>query len=261
MIVHSPAVEDEYVVFHGVSWETYEAILDAIGEYHLRHTYLRGAFEFRRRLCGVSWKDYQKLLAAAGNMSLPHVYDRGELILMSPLQTHDWRKSLIGRMLETLAYEFELPIKSIGSTTIWSSRLKRGFQPDEAYYIKSELRVRGKEEFEPDVDPAPDLVLEVDVTQDSSERMEVFASVNVPEVWRIRGQDLLFFRLGRKGQYKEVKQSRAFAYLGPDDFTRFLAMRDEMDETAVVREFIRWARKKHAQYRRRQRKHPRRKGP
>ena len=31
--------ESEFVVIEGIPWETYEGILDALGEYHLRHTY------------------------------------------------------------------------------------------------------------------------------------------------------------------------------------------------------------------------------
>ena len=44
----------EYVVLYGVPRETYKGILDALGEYHLRHTYDQGTLEMRRILCGVT---------------------------------------------------------------------------------------------------------------------------------------------------------------------------------------------------------------
>jgi len=56
--------ESEYVVLEGVPWVTCEGILDAIGEYHLRHTYDEGALQMRRILYGVAWEDYLKLLDA-----------------------------------------------------------------------------------------------------------------------------------------------------------------------------------------------------
>ena len=57
-----------YVVLYGVPWETYEGILDALGEYHLRHTYDRVALETRRILYGVTW---ERLLETPGRNLRP----------------------------------------------------------------------------------------------------------------------------------------------------------------------------------------------
>src|SRR5580704_7590929 len=132
------AAESEYIVLYGVPWETYEGILDAIGDYHLRHTYDSGTLEMRRLLYGVSPEDYLKLLDATPDLYLRHTYDGWALEMMSPRQEHDWMGKLIARMIEAFALAADLPIKSTGSTTIRPVKGIRGLQPDQTYYLANE---------------------------------------------------------------------------------------------------------------------------
>jgi Uma2 family endonuclease len=236
----------EYVVYYGVPWETYEGILDALGEYHLRHTYDQGALEMRRVLYGVTWEDYLKLLDATPDFSLPHTYDEGTLEMMSPRKDHDWKASLIARMIETLAFALDIPIQSIGSTTLRAAKGGRGLQPDKTYYLASEPRVRCKDTYDPQKDPPPDLAIEVDVTSSSVPRMPVFAKIGVPEIWRIERGRVRFYKLKSKAKYEAVARSVAFPFLKPADLMRFVDRRSEIGENAVVREFVVWAQGAHA---------------
>ena len=237
-----PSSESEYVVLHGVPWETYEGILAALGEYHLRHTYDEGTLEMRRLLYGVTWEDYLKLLKATPDFSLPHTYDEGALEMMSPTKGHDWVAKLIGRMIETFALAVDLPIQSIGSTTLRPSKGRGGLQPDQTYYLANEPRVRCKETYEPHKDPPPDLAIEVDVTSSSVPRMPVFAKIGVPEIWRIERGRVRFYRL-KKAKYEAIQRSVAFPFLKPADLMRFVKRRAETGENGVVREFVEWAKK------------------
>jgi Uma2 family endonuclease len=238
---------DPFVVLYGVPWKTYEAILDALGEYHLRHTYDRGTLEMRGLLYGVDWRDYQKFLDALGDISLRHTYDRGTLEMMSPRKDHDWVKRIVGRLIEAMCLELNIPVQSIGSTTLTSESVERGLQPDEAYYIANEPLVRGKPQFEPDRDPPPDLVVEVDVTNSSVRRLPAFAAMKVPEIWRYDGEQLQFLRLTESGEYAESPTSAAFPFLGPQDVARFLDLRTTTDENSLIRSFLEWARERSKQ--------------
>ncbi len=238
------SAESEYVVLYGVPWETYEGILGALGEYHLRHTYDQGTLEMRRILHGVTWEDYLKLLDATPDLYLRHTYDEGTLEIMSPLKDHNWVAKTIARMIETLAFALDVAIQSIGSTTIRARKGGRGVQPDEAYYFAHEPRVRCKETYDPQHDPPPDLVIEVDVTSSSLPRMPVLAKIGVPEVWRLERGRLRFYRLKSKAKYEPVQHSLAFPFLKPADLMRFLNRRAEIGENAVVREFVEWARQR-----------------
>jgi Uma2 family endonuclease len=238
----SAGAESEYVVLYGVPWATYEGILDALGEYHLRHTYDEGALEMRRVLYGVTWEDYLKLLDATPDFSLRHTYDEGTLEMMSPRKEHDWVGSLAARMIETLAFVMDFPIQSIGSTTLRAAKGGRGLQPDKAYYLAHEPQVHCKETYEPEKDPPPDLVIEIDVTKSSIPRLPVFAKIGVPEIWQSHRGRLQFYRLSR-GKYVASQRSVAFPFLKPADLMRFINRRAVIGENGVVREFIEWAQK------------------
>jgi len=229
---------DPFIVLHGISWEMYTKILDALGEYHLRHTYDSGELELRARLYGVTWQDYMRFLEALGDHSLRHTYDGGTLEMMSPRKDHDWIKRFIGRIIETVAYEFDTDIQCIGSTTLTGESVEKGFQPDETYYIAHEPQVRGKATFEPDIDPPPDLLVEVDVTSSSIPRLPGFAALQIPEVWRHADGGIQFLRRTADGEYEQLSRSDAFPLLTPTDIDLSLDQLGSMSENAVLRELI-----------------------
>jgi Uma2 family endonuclease len=191
-------------------------------------------------LYGVTWEDYLKLLDANGDLYLRHTYDEGTLEMMTPRKKHDWVAGLLGRMVEALTLALDLPIQSIGSTTLRAASGGRGIQPDRTYYLASEPRVHCKESYDPQRDPPPDLAIEVDVTSSSVPRMPILAAIGVPEVWRFERGRLRFYRLGKAG-YEPAQCSGAFPFLTPPDLMRFVNRRVKVGETAVVREFVQWA--------------------
>ncbi len=233
--------ENLFVLLTGVPWDVYDRFTDALGEHRLRHTYDRGLFELRREVFGVSWKSYEATLRALGDFHVRHIYDQGHLLLMSPLKSHDWIKRLISRFVESMAYDQHIPIQSIGSTTITSRAAERGFEADESYYVRNEAKVRGKLEFEPDVDPPPDLILEVDVTTSSVDQLSLYAAMKVPEVWLHDGTSLTFLVL-KRGKYQDSKRSLAFPFLEPSDIDQFIKQHADMDETSLTRQFVAWSR-------------------
>jgi Uma2 family endonuclease len=233
--------DDPFVVLYGVSWGMYEQLLEALGEYHLRHTYADGTLEMRGVLYGVAWMDYQRFLSALGDYNLRHTYDGWHLEMMPPRKDHNWIKSLIGRMIELLTYEFGIPIQSVGSTTLTADEVTQGVQPDEAYYIAHEPSVRGKRTYNSAIDPPPDLIVEVDVTKSSLERMPTFALLKIPEVWRHGKNQTKFFQLQADGTYLEVEQSIAFPFLRSADIQRVLDQSGQVEENALLRSFVAWA--------------------
>jgi len=122
---------------------------------------------------------------------------------------------------------------------------KGGTEPDQSYYIANEPRVRCKDTYDPEHDPPPDLVFEVDVTPISVPRMPVFAKIGVPELWRCRRLQVEFYRLAPTGGYEAVTHSVAFPFLKPANLMRFVERHAEIGENALVREFLAWARDAH----------------
>ena len=84
--------------------------------------------------------------------------------------------------METIAEELDVKIYPLGSTTFKEPRLS-GAEPDECFYLRRIEAVRGKKRLDISEDPAPDLVLEIDVTSSSENRLQVYADLGVAEVW------------------------------------------------------------------------------
>jgi Uma2 family endonuclease len=128
--------------------------------------------------------------------------------------------------------------------TFRRKRKQRGLEPDECYWIANEPAVRGKYKFDFRVDPPPDLVVEVDVTSSSLDRMSIYAVLGVPEVWRFDGRTMTFNELRSNGKYAAIADSKSFPGVSNSDVQGFLAQHQQLDETSVIRQFRAWVRQR-----------------
>ena len=92
----------------------------------------------------------------------------------------------------------------------------------------------------PTVDPPPDLVLEVDITHSSLDKLSIFAVVGVPEVWRYDGERVRMLALAGDS-YVEREQSLAFPALQSAHLVELLAASQQMPRTAWLRHVRAWA--------------------
>lgn len=192
----------------------------------------------------VDWRTYTRLLKLFADRSSPRLaYDRGTLEIMSPLFEHEVAAAMIAAFVLVLAEEQNIPAQSGGSTTLRLRKKQRGIEADRCWWVQNEARVRGKRTIDLKVDPPPDLAVEIDVTSSSLNKMGIYASLGLPEVWRGDDQGLTFQVLQPDGTYAAVTHSRAFPLVTADDLVRFLALRATLDETSVVRQFRAWVRR------------------
>lgn len=196
-----------HFVLPHITWDTFERILDEIGEARFRVTYLRGRLEFMT----ISLK-------------------------------HDHFGEWIGRLIFLVAFELELPLFSGGSTTLKSALKGVGLESDRCFWIKHEAQIRGKEKWNALTDPPPDLAVEIDITTSWLDRLEVYASLKVPEIWRFDGETLKVLILGANGKYKERAKSVTFPSLPMNEFTRFVKKIGNTEEMSAIREFTEWLR-------------------
>jgi Uma2 family endonuclease len=145
-------------------------------------TKLRG--EQRIVLSGISWEIYEQLRGNEENWHVRMAYDNGRLELMSPSTDHEAIKGLIGQMIEAFTEEMGIPRRSLGSSTWKRSELGKGCEADECYYILNHHRVCRRRTVDLSVDPPLDLVVETEISCSAVQRMRIYASLGVPEIWR-----------------------------------------------------------------------------
>ncbi len=191
----------------------------------------------RFRLHAIGWAQYIEIADSLGEAHVRLTYDHGNLELMTLSHGHERFSSLLGRFVEVITEEFDLPIQSGGSTTLNREDLSRGAEPDRCYYLDNEPLVRDKDELDLTVDPPPDLAIEVDITRSSLNRMSIYAALGIPEVWRFDGHSLTICQRNTAGGYDDVPRSRFFPTIPPALIEEFLGRRTELDETRLVRAF------------------------
>ena len=193
-------------------------------------------------LKNISWKTYESLLnelTQQGGIRL--TYDRGNLEIMTPSAPHEKYKKILGRFVESVSDELNVEICSLGSLTCRREDLARGLEPDQCYYIQNENVVWDKEQIDLNQDPPPDLVVEIDVTSSSIDRLSLYASLGVPEVWRYDGNRLIIYQLEAQ-EYTERDVSPTFPFLSQVEMLRFLELRRTTKENALIRLFREWVR-------------------
>ncbi|MBD2157691.1 Uma2 family endonuclease [Leptolyngbya sp. FACHB-16] len=189
----------------------------------------------------VSWDGYEAILEAlGGDRSAQLTYYEGTLEIMTPLEAHENSSDLIGDFIKILVEETNLTIKSMGSTTLKRLGLQAGAEPDRGFYIANEPKVRGKT-VDLNTDPPPDLVVEVDITHTDIDKNALYAELGIPEFWRYDGKTLTIYQL-QNGQYQEVPSSPTFSWVPKRVFYEFLQNCAQQGETQAKRSLRQWIR-------------------
>ena len=197
---------------------------------------LSEAPETRMVLENVNWETYVAL-ADQRRGSVPRMtYNEGVLEMMSPKRKHENISCLIGRMIEAYSEIKGIEILSVASVKVKRSDLRKAYEADESYYVTSIDQVLAKEELDFEVDPAPDLVVEVELTSSAIDKFELFAAMQVREVWRHDGTAVQFYRLV-DGFYAPTASSLELPGLEAELINRFLDQRLQAGETTLIRAF------------------------
>jgi Uma2 family endonuclease len=123
--------------------------------------------------------------------------------------------------------------------------LKKGFEPDNCYYVEHEAQMRAKEELDLSSDPPPDLAIEVEMSRRGRGKLKLYEAFGVPEAWRYGGKMLQVYQLGSDGRYESQTTSRAFPGFPFDEAQRVLSQIGKASETVLVKSFRSWV-KAHA---------------
>jgi Uma2 family endonuclease len=202
----------------------------------------------RLELHGVGWETYERLLDCEESRrgSVRMMYDQGRLVIVAPPPAHDISGERLGQIVRLTAAGLGLNCLGLGRTTLARRDASRGKEPDNAYYIANEPRVRGqltrKLKLDLDVDPPPDLAIEVETTHHDPGMFDVYAAISVPEVWHFDGQSLRAFVLHRGGGYQEVTVSLGLPLLPLDEIPGWLERFETEGGSATILAFLDWVR-------------------
>jgi Uma2 family endonuclease len=183
----------------------------------------------------VSWEEYEDLLEEVGEASgLRISYDEGTLNVMTLSVKHEYYERFIEKMLVCVIVRLGVNIRSFGSATMRKQKKRKGNEPDLCFYVQTADAIGNRIELDFEIDPPPDVAVEIDIPHDSRKKFSIYAGLEVPELWRFNG-DALTIHLLDEERYEEVEASRALPMLTSEILTQFLTqLRDEGDFKTLI---------------------------
>jgi Uma2 family endonuclease len=189
---------------------------------------------------GISWDEYEELLEAVGEASgLRISYDEGRLQIMTLSHRHERYSTLIERIVDRVSGFLRIKVLFYGSATMKKARKQKGVEPDACFYVQNATLVGTKDEIDFNVDPPPDVVVEVDLHHESLSKFPIYAALGVPEVWRYDGDSLTIHQLHDE-QYVASEASLSLPMLTGAVLTEFLARSPKQDQYDILLAFEEW---------------------
>jgi len=143
-----------------------------------------------------TWQDYCALRDSRGDGAIPRIkFRNGEILLMSPLPRHGREANILADVVKVLLDSDNRNYEA------------GGIEPDYCFYIDNWQAAAGKDRINWQVDPPPDLVIEIDVSTYTA--AADYAPYGVPEVWLFQKSGLKIYALHGK-TYELQASSRYF---------------------------------------------------
>ncbi len=193
-------------------------------------------------LHGVSWDEYEKLLQAVGKAPILRItYDHGRMQIMTLSFKHEYYDHIIEQMIGVLRIICRTKVAFFGSATLKQQKWLKGAEPDACFYVQSTSIIGNKINLDLRPDPPPDVVLEVDIHHESFSRFHIYEGLGVPELWYYDEQKLTLYQL-QEGRYEAITQSLAFPILTDEVLTKFLAQSQNEGQDETLLAFEEWLR-------------------
>ena len=206
------------------------------------------AVDFARRheasviLSGIKWETYERFVQKTlDKLRSPRFYyEKGNLLIMPPTAEHESNNRSLASVVEVIAEICEMDWCNFGSTTFRREDMGRGFAPDTCFYFQNVAQMRGVRRLDMSVHPAPELIIEIDITSLSTMRQSIYAAFGVAEIWRYNGVQVEILTLS-EGRYAPCANSLALPLVTPAKLTEFLQLSQSLSRLEWLRQVRAWA--------------------
>ena len=193
-------------------------------------------------LSNVAWATYDEFVQETMDVIVNprFYYEKGSLLIMPVTAEHESINRSISSLIDILAEEFRINSRSLGSATYQREDIEKGFEPDSCFYFANEPQIRAVKRLDMTIHPAPDLIIEVDITSPSTGRQNIFAAFGVPEIWRYNGAKMRILKL-ENDKYVEISNSLALPKVTTEKLTEFVEKSAALSRLEWIGEVRNWA--------------------
>ena len=192
------------------------------------------------QLQDVSWEEYQRLLDGLDERPrFKMTYNFGDLHIMTKTFRHESFANLFGFLIVVLAEELDFEFISGGTTTLSSENTLSGAEGDDCFYFDHLEEIAPKDRLDLNVDPPPNILVEVDITNPTIKKFPTYATLRIPEIWHFDGTVFTFHQLSESG-YSEATHSLRFPFLSAEVLPTFLLIGKKEGTMKMMKAFRAW---------------------
>ena len=188
----------------------------------------------------VSWAEYEYLLEKVGEAKgLRISFNEGVMQIMTLSVKHEGITAFVQDLVRIISLRLRLKILFFGSATMRRAKKEKGSEPDVCFYLQSVPILKNPARPDFAVDPAPDVVVEIDIHHQSLDKFPIYAALGVPEIWRYDGEVCALHAL-ENGEYVLLQTSKALPMLTGEVLTGFLNRLHTQDQYDTLLAFEEW---------------------
>ena len=117
------------------------------------------------------------------------IYCDGRLTLVGKSRKHYWYAERLGELAKAVARGSRIPWEDAGTATFRLESMKAGLEGDKTFYVGNNAELmRGPLDIDLDVQPAPDLAIEVEVSHAADAALVAWERLGVSEICRFRSE-------------------------------------------------------------------------
>jgi len=130
---------------------------------------------------------------------------------------------------------------SLGSVTLKKQPLHKGAEAGDCFYFAATGTIIRQDTLDLAADPPPDVVIEIDVSSQSTRKLQTYASFGVPEIWCYRKGTLEILKLVG-GEYISASASQFLPLITDKRVTQFIADCESGSDLEAQRKLREWLR-------------------
>jgi Uma2 family endonuclease len=195
---------------------------------------------------GIRWDVYVAICDALDEKrGVRMIYHDGRLIFMGKSRRHEQLAELLGHLVMAVAVYLQIDCEPSGEATFRRRQKEAGVEGDRTFHFSGNAeRMRGLRNYDFEVDPPPDLAIEVEASHLADAAIAAWGRLGVTEVWRFDAATLActFWNRHDDGTYGQVDRSTFLPMLDPSDVSDQIRRAHELGFSTWYRQLEHWVR-------------------
>lgn len=162
---------------------------------------------------------------------------------MGKSRRHEWMSECFGHLVMAIATRLRISCEPAGEATYRRHEKDAGLEGGRTFHIGADAEwMRGDRDYDFEIDPPPDLAIEVEVSHSADIAVEAWGRLGVPEIWRFHAKSFActFWSRRDDGSYEQVARSLAFSMLEPSDVVEQLRRAKESGTVRWLAQLPSW---------------------